>query len=303
IARTILWHEWSVCCGRAGADLRGCGSLPRPPLPPARAPLDRRATPAWAAAPTWAARATGPCSAPWCGASPRPTRDASRCLTLRRPGAARRLRWSWRGGVSTCTSTAPPRSALLAASGTKVWTSCTSTPTTSGGASTLRPGGRRRAGGCVGPAAFHLNALMEREGDPVGDSNDVPLAVLAFFRAPLEVTLHTGFVWSVEKPPVGPKGGVDPARLCALLRDRMAPHWDFEICGLARRFRPRGAVWREPPTREGRGILNRVTILQAACCHSQPGILNRVTLLQAGGMLPPTAREACPGSSSHVGSP
>merc|ERR1712032_976974 len=57
-----------------------------------------------------------------------------------------------------------------------------------------------RPGGVMFGHDFHLNSLMEREGTPGGASNDVPLAVVAFFRAPQEVFLHWNFVWSVEKP-------------------------------------------------------------------------------------------------------
>lgn len=87
-----------------------------------------------------------------------------------------------------------------------------------------------RPGGVILGHDFHLNALMEREGDVTGDSNDVPLAVLAFFRAPLQVELHTGFVWSVEKPLDDAGGSISLPALCAYLRERMAPHWLFEVC-------------------------------------------------------------------------
>jgi len=87
-----------------------------------------------------------------------------------------------------------------------------------------------RPGGVMLGHDFHLNTLMEREGAPGGDSNDVPLSVFAFFRAPHEVVLHSGFVWSVEKP-LGDAGGSIPLGvLCGFLRERMAPHWDFEAC-------------------------------------------------------------------------
>ena len=46
---------------------------------------------------------------------------------------------------------------------------------------------------------FHFNTLMEREELDVGSINDVPIAVAAFFRAPSEVLLHSGFVWSGAK--------------------------------------------------------------------------------------------------------
>ena len=36
---------------------------------------------------------------------------------------------------------------------------------------------------------------MEREELAGGSINDVPIAVGAFFRAPLQVLLHSGFVW------------------------------------------------------------------------------------------------------------
>ena len=42
---------------------------------------------------------------------------------------------------------------------------------------------------------FHFNTLMEREELAGGSINDVPIAVGAFFRAPLQVLLHSGFVW------------------------------------------------------------------------------------------------------------
>jgi len=87
-----------------------------------------------------------------------------------------------------------------------------------------------RPGGVMLGHDFHLNPLMEREGDAGGDSNDVPMAVLAFFRAPLQVVLHTGFVWSVEKALDDAGGTISLPVLCAYLRTRMAPHWAFEVC-------------------------------------------------------------------------
>eukprot|EP00746_Dinoflagellata_sp_MGD_P047190 gnl/MRDRNA2_/MRDRNA2_21638_c0_seq1.p1 gnl/MRDRNA2_/MRDRNA2_21638_c0~~gnl/MRDRNA2_/MRDRNA2_21638_c0_seq1.p1 ORF type:complete len:351 (+),score=51.50 gnl/MRDRNA2_/MRDRNA2_21638_c0_seq1:98-1054(+) len=88
-----------------------------------------------------------------------------------------------------------------------------------------------RPGGALLGHDFHLNSLMEREDQPGGDSNDVPMAVLSFFRAPLEITLHTGFVWSVEKPLRQDAGSnLDFKLLCAFLRERMKPHMQFEIC-------------------------------------------------------------------------
>jgi len=87
-----------------------------------------------------------------------------------------------------------------------------------------------RPGGVMLGHDFHLNSLMEREGTPGGDSNDVPLSVFAFFRAPHQVVLHSGFVWSVEKLPNGQGDSIGLPALCALLRERMAPHWDFEVC-------------------------------------------------------------------------
>merc|ERR1712232_720479 len=57
-----------------------------------------------------------------------------------------------------------------------------------------------KKGGMMLGHDFHLNTLMERSGSVGGDSNDVPVVVQAFFRAPLRVVLHSGFVWSVEKP-------------------------------------------------------------------------------------------------------
>merc|ERR1711972_288055 len=87
-----------------------------------------------------------------------------------------------------------------------------------------------RPGGVMLGHDFHLSHLMEREGAEGGDSNDVPLVVMAFFRAPLQIQLHTGFVWSVEKP-LNPNGGtISQDLLCEYLRKRMTPHWDFEIC-------------------------------------------------------------------------
>jgi len=96
-------------------------------------------------------------------------------------------------------------------------------------------------GGALIGHDFHLNDLMECEGSAGGTSNDVPLAVAAFFRAqtPIQVTIHTGFAWSVLKPVSigggeeegGSSGvGVSAAELCKFLRERMAPHWHFEIC-------------------------------------------------------------------------
>lgn len=93
-----------------------------------------------------------------------------------------------------------------------------------------------RRGGVMLGHDFHLNELMEREGAAGGDSNDVPLAVLAFFRGPAHITLHSGFVWSVEKPLVVSlaKGdgasGIGHRELCGFLRERLAPHWQFEVC-------------------------------------------------------------------------
>eukprot|EP00933_Yihiella_yeosuensis_P061485 TRINITY_DN64300_c0_g1_i2.p1 TRINITY_DN64300_c0_g1~~TRINITY_DN64300_c0_g1_i2.p1 ORF type:complete len:370 (-),score=68.63 TRINITY_DN64300_c0_g1_i2:75-1184(-) len=99
-----------------------------------------------------------------------------------------------------------------------------------------------RPGGIMMGHDFHLNTLMERDDDVGGggNSNDVPLTVLAFFRWPLEIRLHSGFVWSVRKPidadalsvAGGDIGGevIDHKRLCALLRRKLAPHWDFEVC-------------------------------------------------------------------------
>ncbi|CAE8637807.1 unnamed protein product [Polarella glacialis] len=97
-----------------------------------------------------------------------------------------------------------------------------------------------RPGGTMMGHDFHLNALMEREDQPGGDTNDVPMAVIAFFRFPLEVVLHSGFVWSVRKPldadvrsvGSGISGGevIDFDRLCEILRRKMAPHREFEVC-------------------------------------------------------------------------
>eukprot|EP00928_Gymnodinium_smaydae_P084061 TRINITY_DN672_c2_g1_i1.p1 TRINITY_DN672_c2_g1~~TRINITY_DN672_c2_g1_i1.p1 ORF type:complete len:553 (-),score=101.76 TRINITY_DN672_c2_g1_i1:13-1671(-) len=88
-----------------------------------------------------------------------------------------------------------------------------------------------RRGGVMLGHDFHLNSLMERSGDPGGDLNDVPMAVQAFFRAPHQVTLHSGFVWSVEKLHDGDDGVISLGNLCELLRERMPPHRDFEACG------------------------------------------------------------------------
>jgi len=87
-----------------------------------------------------------------------------------------------------------------------------------------------RPGGVMLGHDFHLNPLMEREDAPGGDSNDVPLSVFAFFRAPHQVVLHSGFVWSVEKLPSERGDSIGLPALCDLLRERMAPHWDFEVC-------------------------------------------------------------------------
>merc|ERR1711957_389990 len=88
-----------------------------------------------------------------------------------------------------------------------------------------------RIGGVMLGHDFHLNTLMERADGPGGDSNDVPLAVLAFFRAPHKVVLHSGFVWSVEKLSHDAIGdiasSVSRVHLCAFLRERLAPHWAF----------------------------------------------------------------------------
>lgn len=90
-----------------------------------------------------------------------------------------------------------------------------------------------RTGGTMMGHDFHLNSLMEREGDPLGNDNDVPLVVFAFFRAPLEVVLHSNFVWSVKKPEGlqdGLGGGVELFELCSLLHQKLPSHDDFEVC-------------------------------------------------------------------------
>eukprot|EP00439_Symbiodinium_sp_Y106_P040419 s4903_g4.t4 len=83
---------------------------------------------------------------------------------------------------------------------------------------------------------FHFNTLMEREELAGGSINDVPIAVGAFFRAPLQVLLHSGFVWSVQKPTNFATNGSEVAlqrqELCDLLRSRLKPHATFEICDL-----------------------------------------------------------------------
>eukprot|EP00913_Durusdinium_trenchii_P035830 g33528.t1 len=57
-----------------------------------------------------------------------------------------------------------------------------------------------KPGGVMMGHDFHFNSLMERASLDGGDINDVPLAVGAFFRWPTTVSLHSGFVWSVQKP-------------------------------------------------------------------------------------------------------
>eukprot|EP00747_Dinoflagellata_sp_TGD_P091697 gnl/TRDRNA2_/TRDRNA2_165153_c0_seq1.p1 gnl/TRDRNA2_/TRDRNA2_165153_c0~~gnl/TRDRNA2_/TRDRNA2_165153_c0_seq1.p1 ORF type:complete len:190 (-),score=44.02 gnl/TRDRNA2_/TRDRNA2_165153_c0_seq1:22-591(-) len=95
-----------------------------------------------------------------------------------------------------------------------------------------------RPGGALIGHDFHFNSLMEQEDGPGGNTNDVPIAVCSFFRAPVEVTLHSGYAWSVEKPDedldstwrdenLRAKKGRE---LCNMLREQMQPHWNFEIC-------------------------------------------------------------------------
>lgn len=85
-----------------------------------------------------------------------------------------------------------------------------------------------RPGGVMLGHDFHLNGLWER---PEDDTNHVPISVVAFFRAPLEVVLHSGFVWEVRKPRNGNyRTAVDFELLCNFIRHRMFPHSDFEIC-------------------------------------------------------------------------
>ncbi|CAE7208128.1 unnamed protein product [Symbiodinium pilosum] len=93
-----------------------------------------------------------------------------------------------------------------------------------------------RPGGLMMGHDFHFNTLMEREELDVGSINDVPIAVAAFFRAPSEVLLHSGFVWSVQKPEASGINASEVAlqrqELCDLLRRRLKPHFSFEICDL-----------------------------------------------------------------------
>lgn len=88
-----------------------------------------------------------------------------------------------------------------------------------------------RRGGVMMGHDFHLDTLMEREEDSGGggNSNDVPVTVFSFFRAPLEITIHSGFVWSVLKP-AGEQTYLPQDKICKLLRSKMAPHWEFEVC-------------------------------------------------------------------------
>ncbi|CAE7235670.1 unnamed protein product [Symbiodinium natans] len=93
-----------------------------------------------------------------------------------------------------------------------------------------------RPGGLMMGHDFHFNTLMEREELDEGSINDVPIAVAAFFRAPSEVLLHSGFVWSVQKSKnVGSNTSevsLQRQELCELLRRRLKPHFRFEICDL-----------------------------------------------------------------------
>ncbi|CAK8992565.1 Uncharacterized protein SCF082_LOCUS3153 [Durusdinium trenchii] len=88
-----------------------------------------------------------------------------------------------------------------------------------------------KPGGVMMGHDFHFNSLMERASLDGGDINDVPLAVGAFFRWPTTVSLHSGFVWSVQKPldsqPNATEAQLQRQDLCDLLRRTAGLIWQF----------------------------------------------------------------------------
>ena len=93
---------------------------------------------------------------------------------------------------------------------------------------------------------FHFNSLMEREDLDIGSINDVPIAVAAFFRAPSEVLLHSGFVWSLPQlPPVLQRMDVSCASSTG---EYAAPHICLNFEGQSKNQRIGTSTLRRPQT-------------------------------------------------------